>query len=82
MHRWPMEIEELQKKAENYETVTICAPVWVFSPSAPILSYLDQTKGKIKRLRIIVNHFQAGKDKKREGIETYMMTPSMWSISC
>ena len=50
MHRWPMEIEELQKKAENYETVTICTPVWVFSPSAPILSYLDQTKGKVTTL--------------------------------
>ena len=60
MHRWPVEIEEAEKKAEDYETVTICTPVWVFGPSSPILSYLDQTKGKIKRLRIIVNHFQPG----------------------
>lgn len=58
MHSWPMEIEYVEKKVENYESVIICSPVWVFGVSGPIREYLRENRGKFKRLRLVITHFQ------------------------
>lgn len=36
MHKWPMEIEELNIDFTKYREITICTPIWVFAISAPI----------------------------------------------
>ena len=58
MHSWPMEIEKIDKDFEKYESVTICSPVWVFVPAAPIMEFLTENKGKIKKMRVVITHFQ------------------------
>ena len=58
MHSWPMEIEKIDKDFEKYESVTICSPVWVFGPAAPIREFLTENKGKIKKMRVVITHFQ------------------------
>lgn len=58
MHGWAMDIEDMKSKCEDYRSVTVCTPTWVFGPSAPIRKYLELNKGKIKELRIVINHFQ------------------------
>ena len=58
MHSWPMEIEKIDTIIEDYDSITICSPVWVFGPSAPIREFLTEYKGKIKRMRVLITHFQ------------------------
>lgn len=58
MHNWPMPIEKTKVNIEDYSSITVCSPVWFFGPSAPIREFLIENKGKIKRLRIIITHFQ------------------------
>ena len=48
MHSWPMEIEKIDKDVEKYESVTICSPVWVFGPAAPIRGVPDREQRKDK----------------------------------
>ena len=54
MHSWPMEIEKIDKDVEKYESVTICSPVWVFGPAAPIREFLTENKGNIKKMRVVI----------------------------
>ncbi|MGN1189443.1 MAG: flavodoxin family protein [Candidatus Ornithospirochaeta sp.] len=58
MHSWPMEIESIDTIIEDYDSITVCSPVWVFGPSAPIREFLTEYKGKIKRMKVIITHFQ------------------------
>ena len=58
MHSWPMKIEKIDTIIEDYDSITICSPVWVFGPSAPIREFLTEYKGKIKKMRVIITHFQ------------------------
>ena len=58
MHSWPMEIENETIDIEKYSTITICSPVWVFGPCAPVREFLLENKGKIKKMRVVITHFQ------------------------
>ena len=58
MHAWPMKIEDVDIDIEKYSSITICSPVWVFGPCAPIREFLLENNGKIKRMRVVITHFQ------------------------
>ena len=53
-----MEIENETIDIEKYSTITICSPVWVFGPCAPVREFLLENKGKIKKMRVVITHFQ------------------------
>ncbi len=61
MHRWEMPIEKISVDLSLYKQVTVCSPIWVFSLSAPIRSFLKQAKGKIKNVNYIFVHYTNGK---------------------
>lgn len=42
----------------SYDSVTVCTPIWVFTVSSPIRALLEENKGKIKKLVLVMNHFQ------------------------
>ena len=56
MHRWPMPIEHID--LSHFDSVTICSPIWVFGPAAPIRTLLLENKGKVRAAKIIISHFQ------------------------
>lgn len=60
MHRWEMPIEELSVDLSAYDEVTVCSPIWVFSLSAPVRSFLRQAKGKIKNVNYVFVHYTNG----------------------
>ena len=47
MHKWQMPIEPVSVSLADYEHVTICTPIWVFSVAAPMRSFCPQAAGKI-----------------------------------
>ncbi len=57
MHRWGMPLEKAERKAEAYDKVVICSPIWVFTFCAPIKSYAEEISGKVKSAEYIFVHF-------------------------
>ncbi len=60
MHRWNMPIEEITVDLTNYDEIIICSPIWVFSICGPIRTFLNQAKGKIKKVEYVFIHFTEG----------------------
>ena len=58
MHKWKMPIEPVSVNLSDYDHVTICTPIWVFSLAAPIRSFCTQAAGKIKEADYILVHHQ------------------------
>ena len=58
MHQWEMPIEPISVNLSDYDHVTICTPIWVFSLAAPIRSFCAQAAGKIKEVDCILVHHQ------------------------
>lgn len=58
MHKWQMPIEPASVSLADYEHVTICTPIWVFSVAAPMRSFCAQAAGKIKEADYILVHHQ------------------------
>ena len=58
MHKWEMPIEPISVNLSDYDHVTICAPIWVFSLAAPMRSFCAQAAGKIKEADYILVHHQ------------------------
>lgn len=58
MHKWAMPIEPIAVNLSNYSHVTICAPIWVFSLSAPMRAFCRAAAGKIKEVDYILVHHQ------------------------
>ncbi len=58
MHKWAMPIEPVTAQLSNYSHVTICAPIWVFSLSAPMRAFCRAAAGKIKEADYILVHHQ------------------------
>lgn len=69
MHRWDMPIEDIPVDLSAYNEVTVCSPIWVFSLSAPIRSFLRQAKGKINKINYVLVHYTGGRYSRaaREG---------------
>lgn len=57
MHRWGMPLKTIEKDAADYDRVIICTPVWVFTVSAPIKSYLEAVSGRVKSAEYLFVHF-------------------------
>jgi len=60
MHRWDMPIETVNVDLTSYDHVTICAPIWVFSLSAPVRTFCKSAAGKIKEVDYILVHHTNG----------------------
>lgn len=58
MHKWSMPIERPHIDWQQYDTVTICSPIWVFALSAPIRSFCKAAAGKIKNVHYVLVHYQ------------------------
>ena len=58
MHKWEMPIEPISVDLPNYDHVTICTPIWVFSVAAPMRNFCAQAAGKIKEIDYILVHHQ------------------------
>ena len=58
MHKWEMPIDPISVKLADYDHVTICTPIWVFSLAAPMRSFCTQAAGKIKEVDYILIHHQ------------------------
>ena len=58
MHKWEMPIEPVSVSLSDYDHVTICTPIWVFSLAAPMRSFCAQAAGKIKEVDYILVHHQ------------------------
>ena len=61
MHKWGMPLESMPQHLEEYDKVTICTPIWVFSVCAPVREFCKQAKGKIKKADYVLVHFQPAK---------------------
>lgn len=59
MHKWQMPIEPVSVNLSDYNHVTICTPIWVFSVAAPIRSFCVQETGKIKEVDYTIVHHQS-----------------------
>lgn len=44
-----------------YAAVTVCTPIWVFAPAAPVREFCRQAAGKIKTADYIIVHHTKGK---------------------
>lgn len=64
MHRKGMNLEKLNLNLSNYNEVTICSPVWVFSVSAPIRQFCIEQKGQINKVNYVLTHFMNAKFNK------------------
>ena len=58
MHKWKMPIEPISVNLSDYDHVTICTPIWVFSVAAPMRSFCAQAAGRIKEADYILVHHQ------------------------
>ena len=58
MHKWEMPIEPISQNLADYDHVTICTPIWVFSVAAPMRSFCAQAADKIKEGTYILVHHQ------------------------
>lgn len=58
MHRWDMPIRPIAIDLEAFAHVTLCCPVWVFGPAAPMRAFCRAARGKIREEDIILSHFQ------------------------
>ena len=59
MHKWEMPIEPVSVNLSDYEHVTICSPIWVFSLAATMRSFCVQASGRIKEVDYILVHHQS-----------------------
>ncbi len=57
MHRWGMPLEEYSVDVKKYDRVVLCSPVWVFSLSAPMRTFIAENAGKIKAADYVLVHF-------------------------
>jgi len=64
MHRWEMPIEPIAFDLQAFESMTLISPVWVFALSAPIRSFCNFAKGKVKSIDLVSLHFSRGSYEK------------------
>ncbi len=64
MHKWKMNLEEINIDLTKYDEITICTPIWVFGVSSPIRAFCHIAKGKIKKVNYVTTHFMNKKFNK------------------
>ena len=58
MHRWAMPIEPIAVDLSDYDHVTICTPIWVFSLASTMRSFCAQAAGRIREADYVLVHHQ------------------------
>lgn len=56
MHGWAMPIEPLSVDLSAYAHVTVCTPIWVFTPCGPIRAFCETAKGRVRSADYILVH--------------------------
>lgn len=57
MHKWDMEIKNIDIDLKKYNKVILVSPIWVFSVSAPIRCFIHKYKNEINNVEYIFTHF-------------------------
>lgn len=57
MHKWRMDIENININLKKYKKVIIVSPIWVFSISAPIRDFCYKYGEDIHKVEYIFTHF-------------------------
>ena len=61
MHRWAMPIEDISVNLAQFEHITICSPIWVFTLAAPMRAFCRAVAGKIHEADYILVHHTASR---------------------
>lgn len=61
MHRWDMPIRPIDVDLSAFEHVTVCAPIWVFAPAAPVRAFCRQAAGQIREADYLLVHHTSGR---------------------
>lgn len=57
MHKWNMNIDDLNVNFNKYDNVIIVSPIWVFSICAPVRSFCYKYSSDIKNVQYVFTHF-------------------------
>ncbi len=57
MHKWRMEIKNVDSNLSKYGKIIIVSPIWVFNVSSPIRDFCYRYAGKINKVQYIFTHF-------------------------
>lgn len=57
MHKWPMEIEDIEVDLSSYKEVYLFTPIWVFSISAPMRKFIQDYGHYLKNVHLSLVHF-------------------------
>ncbi len=58
MHRWAMPIEPFEAPLEQYETVILCTPIWIFRMCAPMRSFCTRAAGRVRHADYVLVHYR------------------------
>ena len=61
MHKWNMDIEDIDINLKKYHKVIIVSPIWVFSICAPIRCFCYKYAKDIKAVEYVLTHFMSVK---------------------
>ena len=61
MHRWRMNIENINIDLKKFDKVIIVSPIWVFDLSAPIKDFCYKYKDDINSYELVLTHFMKSK---------------------
>ena len=82
MHRWPMPIEPITVDLGEYDHVTICSPIWVFSLASPVREFCRQAAGKIKAVDyVLVHHTKGNYESAAAEMDALLGIPHTASVS-
>lgn len=85
MHRWEMPIEPISVNLGDYEQVTICSPIWVFTLAAPVRAFCRQAAGKIRAFDCVLVHHQGSRyENAAKEMATLLKAPcvGVTSVQC
>lgn len=60
MHRWEMPISGELPDLAAYSHVTVCSPIWVFTPAAPVKAFCRLARGSVREVDYILLHHTNG----------------------
>lgn len=49
--------QSAEPELESFEHVTICSPIWVFTPCAPVKAFCRECAGRIRSVSYIISHY-------------------------
>ena len=61
MHRWRMNIENINIDLKKFDKVIIVSPIWVFDLSAPVKDFCYKYKDDINSYELVLTHFMKSK---------------------